>query len=207
MFIQFRGFIYLESVSRKLPLITSHTLILLNFCLPSCSGEKLETLILGICDVSCVSHSSIAQLCPTLCNSVDCRMQASLSFTNSGALLKLMSIKLVMLSNHLILCCPLLLLSVFFFLRSFFFFFKKSILHIRWPKYWSFIFSISPSKEYSGLISFRIDSIGLLAVQGTLKSLLQHHSSKASILWCSAFLMVHISHPDMTTGKTVPMTK
>ena len=123
VFIQFRGFIYLESVSRKLPLITSHTLILLNFCLPSCSGEKLETLILGICDVFCVSHSSIAQLCPTLCNSVDCRMQASLSFTNSGALLKLMSIKLVMLSNHLILCCPLLLLSVFFFLRSFFFFF------------------------------------------------------------------------------------
>ena len=118
--------------------------------------------------------------------------QASLSITNSWNLLKLMSIELVMPSNHLILCHPLLLLpSIFPSIRVFS---KESVLCIRWPKYWSFNFSISPSKKYSGLISFRMDWFGLLAVQGTLKSLLQHHSSNASILQCSAFFMVQLSH-------------
>ena len=124
--------------------------------------------------------------------------QASLSFTISLSLLTLMSIELVMPSNHLILCCsppP----------PAFYFFWHLSLC-IRWPKYWSFSFSISPSNEYSGLISFRIDWFALLAVQGTLKSLLQHHSSKAWILWCSAFFMVQLSHPYMTTGKTIALT-
>ena len=130
--------------------------------------------------------------------------QASLSFTLSRNLLKLMSIESVMPFNHLILCCPPLLLpSIFPSIRIFF---KELALHIRWPKYWSFNFSISPSDEYSGLISFRIDWLDLLAVQGTLKSLLQHHSLNASILWCSAFFMVQLSHPYMTTGKTIALT-
>ena len=116
-----------------------------------------------------------------------------------------MSIALVMPSNHLILCHPLLLLpSIFPSIRVFS---NESDLHISWPKYWSFSFSISPSNEYSGLISFRIDWLDLLAVQGTLKSLLQHHSSKASILQCSAFLIVQVSHIYMTTGKTIALTK
>ena len=128
-------------------------------------------------------------------------LQASLSITNSRNLLKLMSIESVMPSNHLILYCPLLLLpSIFPSNRVFS---NKSVLHIRWPKDWSFSFSISPSNDYSGLISFRIDWLDLLAVQGTLKSLLQHHSSKVSILWCSAFFMIQLSHPYMTTGKTI----
>ena len=115
-----------------------------------------------------------------------------------------MSIESVMLSNHLILCRPLLLLlSIFPSIR---FFSNESALHIRWPKYWSFSFNISPSNEYSELISIRMDQLDLLAVQGTLKSLLQHHSSKASILWCSAFFMVQLSHPYMTTGKTIALT-
>ena len=123
--------------------------------------------------------------------------QASLSTTNSQSSLKLMSIKSGMQSNHLILCCPFLLLpSIFPSIRVFF---SESVLCIRWLKYWSF--SISPSNEYSGLISFRIDWFYLLAVQGMLKSLLQHHSSKASILQSSAFFMVQLSHPYMTTGK------
>jgi len=131
--------------------------------------------------------------------------QASLYITNSWSLLKLMSIESVMPSNHLILCCPLLLLpSIFPSIRIFS---NESVLHIRWPKYWSFSFSISLSNEYSGLISFRMDWLDLLAVQGTLKSLLQHHSSKASILWCSAFFIVQLSHPYMTTGKTVTLTR
>jgi len=114
--------------------------------------------------------------------------QASLSITSSWSLLKLMSIKLLMLSNHLILCHPLLLLpSIFPSIRVFP---NESVLRIRWPKFWSFSFSISPSKEYSGLISFRIDWLDLFVVQGTLKSLLQHHSSKASVLWCSVFFIV-----------------
>ena len=131
--------------------------------------------------------------------------QASLSITNSWRLPKLMSIKLVMPSNHLIPCCPLLFLpSIFPSIRVFSI---KSVLRIRWSKYWSFSFSLSPSNEYSGLISFRMDWFDLLAVQGTLKSLLQHHSSKASILWCSAFFMVQLSHPYMTTGKTIALTR
>ena len=128
--------------------------------------------------------------------------QASLSITNAWSLLKLMSIELVMPSNHLILCRPFLLPpSIFPSIRVFS---NESVLHIRWPKYWSF--SISPSNEYSGLISFRMDWLDLLAVQGTLKSLLQHHSSKASILWHSAFFMVQISHLYMTTEKTIVLT-
>ena len=116
-----------------------------------------------------------------------------------------MSIKSVMPSNHLILCHPLLLLpSIFPSIRVFS---NESVLHIRWPKYWSFSLSISPSNKYSGLISFRIDRFDLLAVQGTFKSLLQHHSSKASNLWCSAFFMVQISHPYMTTGKIIALTR
>ena len=127
--------------------------------------------------------------------------QASPSITNSRSLLKLMSIELMMPSSYLILCFPLLLLpSIFPSIRAFS---SESVLHIRWPEYWSFSFSISPSNEYSGLISFRIDWFDLLAVQGTLKSLLQHHSSKASILWCSAFFFIQLSHPYMTTGKTI----
>ena len=113
-----------------------------------------------------------------------------------------MSIESVMASNHLILCRPLLLPSIFPSTRVFS---NESVLHIRWPKYWSF--SFSPSNEYSGMISFRIDWLDLLAVQGTLKSLLQHHSSKASILWCSAFFTVQLSHPYRTTGKTIAFTR
>ena len=131
--------------------------------------------------------------------------QASLSITNSQSLLKLMSIELVMPSYHLILCCPLLLPpSIFPRIRVFS---KESGFHIRWPKYWSFSFIIHPSNEYSGLISFRMDWLDLLAVQGTLKSLLQHHSSKLSILWHSAFFIVQLSHPYMTTGKTIVLTR
>ena len=129
---------------------------------------------------------------------------ASLSITNSWGLLKLMSIELVMPSNHLILCRPLLLPpSIFPSIRVFS---NESVLRIRWPKYWSFSFSISPSNECSGLISFRMDWLDLLAVQGTLKSLLQHHSLKASILRLSAFIIV-LSHPSMTTGKTIALTR
>ena len=131
--------------------------------------------------------------------------QASLSITNSRSLLTLMSIPLVMPSSHLILFRPLLLLpSVFPSIRVFS---NESVLHIRWPKYWSFSFSISPPSEYSGLISFRMDWLNLLAVQGTLKSLFQHHSSKSSIFWHSAFFIVQLSHPYMTTGETRDFTR
>ena len=128
-------------------------------------------------------------------------MPASLSITNFWNLLKCTSIESVMPSNHLILCCPLLFLpSIFPSIRVFS---NESVLPIRWPKHWSFSFSISPSNEYSGLISFRIDRLDLLAVQGTLKRLLQHHTSKASILLHSAFFIGQLSHPYMTTGKTI----
>ena len=131
--------------------------------------------------------------------------QASLSTTNSWSILKLRSKVLVMPSKHLILCCPLLLPpSISPSIRVFS---NESVLHIWWSKYWSFSFSTSPSIEYSGLISFRMDSLDLLAVQGTLKSLLQHHSSKASILQCSTFFIVQLSHPYMTTGKTIALTR
>ena len=144
---------------------------------------------------------SVTKLCPTLCESTDC--QASLSSTISQSLLKLMSIESVMPSNHLILCHPLLPLpSIFPSSRVFS---NESALCIRWPKYWSFSFSISPSNEYSGLIFFRIDWFDRFAVQGTLKSPLQHHNSKASMLWHSAFFMVQLSHPYMTTGKTTAL--
>ena len=128
--------------------------------------------------------------------------QTFLSISNSQSLLKLMSIESVMLSNHLILCCAFLVLPSGY--PNMKVFFSESALHNRWPRYWSF--SISPSNEYSGLISFKIHWFDLLAVQGTLKSLLQHHSSKASILWPSAFFMVQLSHPYMSTGKTIAMT-
>ena len=131
--------------------------------------------------------------------------QASLSFTISWSLLKLMSIELVMPSNYLILCCPLLFLpSIFPSIRVFS---NESVLHIRWPKYWSFSFSISPSNEYSGLISFTIDWFDVLAVQRTLRHFLQHQSSKSSILRHSAFFMVQLSHPYMTSGKTIALTR
>ena len=131
--------------------------------------------------------------------------QASLSITNSWSLLKLMSIESLMPSNHLTLCHPLLLPPSIF--RSIRVFSNESVLRIRWPKYWSFSFSISPSNEYSELISFRMDWLDLVAVQVTLKSLLQHHSSKASILWCPAFFIVQLSHPHMTSGKIVALTR
>ena len=132
-------------------------------------------------------------------------LQASLSITNSWSLLKLMSIESMMPSSHPILCRPLLLLpSIFPSIRDFS---NESALHIRWLKYWSFSFNISPSNEHAGLISFRMDWLDLLAVQGTLKSLLQCHSSKASILWHSAFFIVQLSHPYMTTGKTIALSR
>ena len=131
--------------------------------------------------------------------------QSSLSMTSVQSLLTFMSIESVMLSHHLILYRPLLLLpSVFPNIRVFS---DESVLHTRWPKYWSFSFSINPSNEYSGLISFRMDWLDLLAVQGTLNSFLQHHSSKASILWSSALYMVEHSHPYMTIGKTIALTR
>ena len=150
------------------------------------------------------SVSSVSQSClfATLWTAAH---QAFLSITNSGSLPKLISIELVMPSNHLILCHPLLLPpSIFPSIRVFS---NESVLHMRWPKYWSFSFNISPSSECSGLISFRMDWLDLLAVQGPLKSLLQHHSSKASILWRSAFFIVQLSHPHMTTGKTIALTR
>ena len=134
---------------------------------------------------------------------MDCSTPGFLALHYLQSLLKLMPTKSVMPSNHLILCCPLLLPSIF---PSIMVFSSELALHIRWPKYWSFSFSISPSNEYSGLISFRIDWSDLLAVQGTLKSL-QHHSSKASILQCSAFFIVQLSHPHMTTGKTIALIR
>jgi len=136
--------------------------------------------------------SSVAQTCPILCDPMDCSTPG-LTITNSRSLLKLMSIESVIPSNHLILCHPLLLSpSIFPSIRVFS---NESALRVKWSKYWSFSFNISPSKEHPGLISFRMDWLDLLAVQGILKSLLQHHSSKASILRCSAFFIVQLSHP------------
>ena len=143
-----------------------------------------------------LQFSSVTQSCPTLCDSTDCRRPGFLVLHHLWSLLKLMSTKSVTPSSHLILCHPLLFLPSNFL--SIMVFSNESVLRIWWPKYWSFSFSISLSNEYSGLISFRIDWLDLLAVQGTLKSLLQHHSSKASILRCSAFFMVQLSHPYVT---------
>ena len=149
--------------------------------------------------------SLITQSCQTLCNTMDYTHQASMSITNSGSLFKLMSIELVMPSNHLILHHPLLLPpSILPRIRVSS---NESVLCIRWPKYWSFSVSISPSNEYSGLISFRLDWLDLHAIQGTLKSLLQHHSSKASVLQHSPFFIVQLSHPYVTTGKTMSITR
>ena len=136
---------------------------------------------------------------------MDCSTPGLPVHHNSRSLLKLMSIESVMPSNHLILCCPLLLPPLIF--PSIRVFSNESFLLIRWPKYWSFSFSISPSSEYLGLISFRMDWLDLLAVHGTLKSLLQHRSSKTSILWSSAFFIAELSHPYMTTGKTIALTR
>ena len=159
-----------------------------------CSGRRTSQFHLQfpfqlfLCFTLVQMFSSVAQLCPTLCNLMNQACQASLSITNPQSPPKPMSIEPVMPSNHLILCCPLLLLpSIFPSIRIFS---NESALRIRWPKYGSFSFNISPSKEHPGLISFRIDWLDLLAVQGTLKSLLQHHSSRASVLRCSVFFIV-----------------
>jgi len=152
-----------------------------------------------------VQFCSVAQLCPTLCDPVKCSTAGSLSITNSRSPPKPMSTESVMPSNHLILCHPLLLLpSIFTSIRVFS---NESALRIRCPKYWSCSFKISPNNEHPGLISIRMDWLDLLAVQGTLKSPLQHLSSKASILRPSAFFIVQLSHPYMTTGKTIALTR
>ena len=173
-----------------------------------CSACIWEILLMalpsGLCQFSSVQLLSHVQLFETLWTTA---CQASLSITNFGSLLKHTSIQSVMQSNHLILCCPLLLLpSIFPSIRVFS---NESILRIRWPNYWSFSFSfsISPSNEHSGMISCRMDWLDPLAVQGTLKSLLQHHSSKTLILRCIAFFIVQLSHPYMTTGKTIALTR
>ena len=152
-----------------------------------------------------VQFSSVAQSCLTLCNPMNCRTPGLPVHQNSQSSLRLTSVKSVMPSSHLILCHPLLLLPPI--PPSIRVFSNESSLLMRWPKYWSFSFSIIPSKEIPGLITFRMDWLDLLAVQGTLKSLLQHHSSKASILRCSAFFTAQLSHPYMTTGKTIALTR
>ena len=153
----------------------------------------------------CLQFSSVAQSCLTLCDPMNRSMPGLLSITNCWSSPRPMSIDSVLPFNHLILCRPLLLLpSIFPSIRIFS---NELALRMRWPKYWSFSFSISPSNEHSRLISFRMDWLDLLAVQGTLRSLLQHHSSKASILWRSAFFIVQLSHPYMTTGKTIILTR
>ena len=153
----------------------------------------------------CIRSVQFMQSCPTLQPHGLQHTRLPCLSSAPRSLFKLMPIESVMTSNHLILCCPLLLLpSIFPNIKVFS---NESVLQIRWPKYWNFSFNFSPSNEYSGLISFRINRLDLLAVQGTLKSLLQHHSSKASILWLSAFFIVQLSHPYMTTGKTIALTK
>ena len=168
-------------------------------------GREADTSSGSLCLSLCVTSPSVQLLSHVwlFATPWTATRQASLSITNSQSLPKLMSIELVMSSNHLILCHPLLLPSTFPSIRVFS---NDSVLHIRWPKYWSFSFSISPSNEYSGFISFRIDWLDLLEVLRILKSLLQQHSSKVSILLRSAFFMVQLSHPYMTTGKTIALT-
>ena len=170
-----------------------------------CSHEVKRRLLFG--RTAMINLSSVQSLIrvPLFVTPWTAACQASLSITNSGSLLKLMSIESVMPSNHLILCCPPLQPPSIF--PSIWVFSNESVLRIKWPKYWSFSFSISPSKEYSGLISFRMDWLDLLGVQGTLKSLLQYHSSKASIFQHSAFFIVQLSHPYMTTEKTIALTR
>ena len=172
------------------------------------SMTHLKMLVCVICwHLICMEFSSVQSLSHIwlFATPRTAARQAFLSITNSRSLFKLMSIESGMASNHLILCHPLLLPPSSF--PSISVFSNESVLCIRWPKYWSFSFKMSPSNEYSELISFNMDWLDLLAVQGTLKSLLQHHSSKASILRCSAFLMVQVTHPHMTTGKTTALTR
>ena len=167
--------------------------------------EKKGQIVVQVTLTFKVQFNSVSQSCPTLCDPWTAAHEASLSISNSQSLLKFMSIESVMPSNHLILCRTLLIPpSIFPSIRVFS---NESVLRIRWPKYWSFSFSISPSNEYSGLVSFRIEWFDLFAVQGTLKGLPQHHSSKASILWHSAFFIVQLSHPYMIIGKTIALTK
>ena len=169
-------------------------------CLHCCPANKfISTIFLDSIYMHSVQFSSIAQSCLPLCDPMDRSTPLFPVLHQFPALAQTHVHWIVMPPNHLILCCPLLLLSVFPSIRVFS---NESVFHIRWPKYWSFSFSISPSNECSGLIFFRMDWLDLLAVQGTLNSLLQHHSSKASILWCSAFFLVQLSHPYLTTGKT-----
>ena len=159
----------------------------------------MKYITLSVTDIlhSSVHFSSVAQSCQTLCDHMNHSTQASLAITKSQSSLKLMSIKSVMPSSHFILCCPLLLwLPIPPSIRVFS---NESTLHMRWPKYWSFIFSIILSKEHPGLMSFRMDRLDSLAVQGSLKSLLQDHSTKVSVLWHSPFFTVQLSHPYMTT--------
>ena len=164
------------------------------------SGTLINTLILSLqAELGSVLFSSVAQLCLTLCDPTDCSTPDLPVYCQLPEFTQTHSIESVMPSNHLILCGPLLLPpSIFPSVRVFS---NESVLRIRWPKYWSFSFSISPSNEYSALISFRMDCLDLFAVQGTLKSLLQHHSSKASVLQHSPFFIVQLSHPYMTTEK------
>ena len=180
----------------RIQLPTEHSLLTQYFSVFKNNGPRLNPI--KLCSVQSLSHGRLIVTPWTAAH------QVSLSVTNSRSLLKLMCIESVMPSNYLILCHPLLLLpSIYPRIKVFS---NESVLHIRWPKYQSFRFSISPSNEYSRLISFRIDWFDLVAVQGTLKSLLQHHSSKASILQHSAFFMVQLSHPYRTTGKTIALT-
>ena len=167
----------------------------------------MEKIYLSPCLINTNSQSvsSVVQSCPTLCNPMNCSTPGLPVHHQLWSLLKLMSIESVMPSRHLILCCPLLLLPpIPPRIRVFS---NESTLHMKWPKYWSFSFSISSSNEHPGLISFRMDWLDLLAVQGTLKRLLQHHSSKPSLLRCSAFFIVRLSHPYMTTGKTIALMR
>ena len=185
------------NLSHKNKLIYHHL-----YKITSNTASYSHSPFLGSCSCCCYS---VAQSCPNFVTPWTAAHQASLSFTITRSLLKLMSIKSVMPSNHLVLCHPLLLLpSIFPNIRVFSN--KESALCIRWQKYWSFSLSISPSNEYSGLISFRIGWFDIIAVQGTLKSLLQQQSSKASVLRHSAFFMVQFSHPYMTTRKTITLT-
>ena len=184
-----------------------HERTILILCLHLTTNRREES-VMNYCLInSVVQFSSIQSLsCVRLfATPWTAARQASLSITNCWSLPKCMSIESVMPSNHLILCCSLLLLpSIFPSIRGFS---NESALQIRWPKYWSFSFNITPSNEYPGRITFRMNWLDLLAVQGSLKSLLQHHSSKASILWHSAFFTIQLSHPYTTTGKTTALTR
>ena len=171
-----------------------------------CSAETITTFSIGY-QFSSVTKFSLVQSfsCVRLFAPHEPQYTRPPCPSQTGSLLKLMSVESVMPSNHLTLCCPLLFLpSIFPSVRVFS---NELVVHIIWPKYWSFSLNVSPSNEYSGLISFRMDWLNLLAFQETLKSLLQHHSSKASVLWCSGFFTVQLSHPYMTTGQTIALTR